>query len=337
MYNTREVEDNITFDKILSKVNDYYIYCYYLGREIKFNKPISSPFRKDVHPSWSIYKNKKGIIVYRDFATGESGNVVSLVQKLYDLKFPEALKKIWKDVIVNKSVSWRKATDKLETKLAKESGNLIEIKKKNFTKLDIDYWEEYGISKDTLKHYNVYPISTFWVNKLQSFNYSKEEPMYAYCIYDKYKIYRPLSKRIYKWRNNCTSFDVQGLEQLVDKSDLLIITKSLKDVMVLYELGYHAIAPQSELSSIPKIIMDHLKLRFKDIIIIFDYDEGGIQGAKKLSEKYSIPYKFIPKHYYDLYQIKDISDFIKEFGKESTLKMLKELLDEFKKSEPKSS
>ena len=326
MYNTREVEDNITIDKILSLVNDYYIYCYYLGKEIKINKPINSPLRKDKHPSWSLYRNKKGLLIYKDFATGESGNVINLVQLLFELKYHEALKKVWQDIIVHKSISFRKATDKFEAQ--NETKNLIEVKKKNYTDKDLEFWGKYNISKETLKLYKVFPINTFWINEMQYFNYTEKEPMYAYSIYDRFKIYRPYSKRLEKWRNNCSSFDIQGLEQLCETGDLLIITKSLKDVMVLYELGYNSIAPQSEVSSIPKIIMDHLRIRFKTIIILFDYDEGGIQGSLKLSDKYSIPRTFIPKHYLDLYQIKDISDFIKEFGKDKTLEMLKELLNE---------
>lgn len=326
MYNTRTAEDNITFDKIVNLVDDYYIYCYYLNKVIPINKPMSSPFRKDHHPSWALYRDRKGITRHRDFATGESGNVVDLVRQLENLKYRDALQRIWNDVIVGKHVSLRKATDTLPKS---EGENIIEIKRKNYTDNDMLFWGKYHITKDTLKLYKVYPISTYWVNDIQAnFYYTEKEPMYAYSIYDRYKIYRPHSRRTEKWRNNCSSFDVQGMEQLADNGDLLIITKSLKDVMVLHELGYNAIAPQSENSSIPKVIMDHLKLRFKNIIILFDYDDGGILGSQKLSEKYSIPYKFIPKHYLDLYSIKDVSDFVKEFGKEQTLTMLKELLDE---------
>ena len=73
--------------------------------------------------------------------------------------------------------------------------------------------------------------------------------------------------------------------------------------------------------------MDEMKARFKNIIIFFDYDEGGEKGAKKLSKKYNIPYKFISKHYLDLYSIKDISDFRKEMGEQETIKLLKELFN----------
>jgi hypothetical protein len=327
MYNTRAVEENITLEKILKKVNDYYIYCYYLGKEIPINKPMSSPFRRDTNPSWALYRDRKGVLRYRDFATGESGNIVDLVRKLDNLKYYDALQKIWNDLVVRQELPILRNYSIAVLKAEME--NTIEIKRKNYTDNDILFWGKYYITKDTLKLYKVYPISTYWVNEIQSsFFYTEQEPMYAYSIYDKYKIYRPHSKRMEKWRNNCSAFDIQGIEQLADNGDLLIITKSLKDVMVLYELGYNAIAPQSENSSIPKVIIDHLKLRFKKIIILFDYDDGGIQGSQKLSEKYSIPYKFIPKHYLDLYLIKDVSDFIKEFGKEQTLVMLKELLDE---------
>jgi len=327
MYNTREAEKNITFDKILKLVDDYYIFCFYLGRAIPLNKPICSPLRRDKHPSWSLYRNGKGIVKYKDFATGDTGNIIDFLQRTENLRYYETLQKIWNDIILRKSVSLRKKTDLLV--IPDEKKNVIEIKRKNYTEKDILFWNKYGITKDTLKLYKVFPISTFWMNEIQgNFFYTEKEPMYAYSIYDKYKIYRPYSRKSDKWRNNCSSFDIQGIEQLPDDGDLLIITKSLKDVMVLYELGYNAIAPQSENSSIPKVIMDHLKLRFKNLLVIFDYDEGGIQGSKKLSEKYTIPHTFIPKHYLDLYLIKDISDFIKEFQKEQTLTMIKELLDD---------
>jgi hypothetical protein len=328
MYNTKQAENNITFDKILNLVDDYFIYCYYIGRVVPINKPISSPLRNDKNPSWSLHRDKKGVLRYKDFATGEGGNIIDFVKKLEGLKYHEALKKIWKDVILKKHVSLRKVTDPL-VKAQSEETTIIRIKKKNFTEKDILFWSKYHITRDTLKLYEVNPIYTFWLNETQSsFYYTDAEPMYAYSIYDRYKIYRPHSKRQYKWRNNCSSFDVQGMEQLSENGDLLIITKSLKDVMVLHELGYNAIAPQSENSSIPKVIMDHLKLRFKRIVILFDYDEGGIQGSLKLSERYNIKRMFICLPYLNIYGIKDVSDYIKEFDKESTLIMLKQLLDE---------
>lgn len=289
---------------------------------------MSSPFRNDTHPSWSIFRSNVGRLMWKDFATGDSGDSVKFVQTLFDLTYKQTLQKIWDDLIKDHGLRPipRKVQSAEKISIPK---TIIGIKRKYFTKADDEYWGQYGINRNTLKHFNVYPIETFWTNdKPGTLTYSPTSPLYAYKIYDKFKIYKPYaSNRANKWRNNCSSFDMQGLEQLPETGELLIITKSLKDVMVLYDHGYIAVAPQSEQSPIPKSIMENLKSRFKKIIIFFDYDEGGLQGAKKLSEKYDIPSIFIPLHYLEIYGAKDISDFKKEMGENKTSKLLKELFD----------
>jgi DNA primase len=269
--------------------------------------------------------------MYKDFATGETGNVVKFVQKLFDIKYHDALNKIWKDLISTSKVKQYKPKTEV---VVKDPKKLIGIKRKNFCQSDRDYWSPYGLDKETLKKFGVCPIESFWVNEIkQPFVYTEECPMYAYKVFDKFKIYRPYSKnRLDKWRSNCGQYDIQGWEQLIHNGDLVIITKSLKDVMVLYKLGYNAIATQSENSSIPKILIDNLKARFKEVIIFFDNDKPGIEAAKKLSEKYNLKYTYLPIEYYDLYKVKDISDTIKELGVEVAKEKIKEILNETKES-----
>jgi len=329
MYDTTKVTDEVTYEKILKYVDEYQIYSHYLGYNLKVNKPMSSPFRTDKHPSWSIFRNKVGNLLWKDFATGEAGNVITFVQKLFDLKFNKALEKVWEDIIAGKELKPKIKSIKPAERVSIPS-TIIGITRKYFTKADDEYWEQYGIDREILKYFNVFPIQTFWVNGEPSgFTYNKDNPIYAYKIYDKFKIYRPYAKvRKNKWRNNCSSYDLQGLEQLPDSGDLLIITKSLKDVMTLHSLGYTSVAPQSEQSTIPKKIMDNLKQRFKKIVIFFDYDDGGVEGAKKLSKRYNLKSVFIPKHYLEIYKVKDISDFRKEMSKEKTIELLKELFKE---------
>lgn len=323
VYDTRKVTDNITMDKILNLTSEQIIYEYYLGRPIKINKPISSPFRKDKNPSWSIFRGRKGDLINIDFATGETGNVISFVKQLLGLNYGQALNTIWKDIIQNDKVIKRPNKKEIPNCTTTRIG----IKRKNFTKTDDDYWKQYNISRDTLKHFDVTPISKFWVNEIESIlSYDKDNPMYAYKVFGKFKLYRPhsLTKKD-KWRSNCGIYDIQGLAQLPDKGELLIITKSLKDIMVLYEYGYTAVAPQSEQASIPTSLMENLKGRFDKIIIFFDYDNGGLTGAMKLSEKHNVEYTFIDKFYLDIYGIKDISDFTKEMSDNKTKQLLKQL------------
>jgi hypothetical protein len=67
-------------------------------------------------------------------------------------------------------------------------------------------------------------------------------------------------------------------------NDVLIITKSLKDVMVFYEFigdRYDVIAPHSETYILQRLLKSSLQSTDK-IIIIYDFDLAGVTGANKL-------------------------------------------------------
>ena len=55
------------------------------------------------------------------------------------------------------------------------------------------------------------------------------------------------------------------------------------------------------------------------MIIFYDNDTPGLVQAKKYSEQYNLPYIYLP-----LDGPKDISDYYKAFGKEATIKILKQ-------------
>jgi hypothetical protein len=328
MYNLRIVTDKVTFEKITNILNEVDIYSYYAGRKIELNKPTKSPLRSDNNPSFSIFRGRNGRVMYKDFGTNSSGDVIKFVQEINGgLKYNEALDLVWKDLVSNGT--GKKPTPKYET-VATPPKKEIAIARKYFTKTDDDYWGEYGIDRKQLSKYNVYPISSFWVNGIKSpFAYTSTNPMYAYKIFNKFKIYRPkTTNKAEKWRTNCTPYDVQGFQQLPESGDLLIITKSLKDVMVLDLFGYTAIATQGETSNLPRAIFDHLKYRFKKIVIFYDNDPPGIEGAKKLCEKFNIDSVYVPLNNYVMYGVKDISDFRKEMGVTKTKEVLKELFEE---------
>lgn len=60
---------------------------------------------------------------------------------------------------------------------------------------------------------------------------------------------------------------IQGARQISkDGDDLLIVQKSMKDVMLLYEFGVQSIAPMSENTSLSEKVIEKLKTKFKRII-----------------------------------------------------------------------
>lgn len=137
--------------------------------------------------------------------------------------------------------------------------------------------------------------------------------MYAYKVYNNFKIYRPLADKYTKWRNNLTENDIQGFKQLPKTGDILIITKSMKDVMCLYEMGIPAISPSSESTFIPDKALNQLKKRFKTILICFDRDEVGCKYLRKISLKTGLKPFLVHKKW----KAKDISDAIKANSFES--------------------
>lgn len=329
IYDTSKILEVLTLEEILKHTTEYDIYFHYLGSKFEVGRVMSSPFRKDLKPSFGVFKSSTSTaLLWKDQATGEIGNVVTFVRKFNNLYHnKQALKLIWYEVVKGNLSTSDKGAMILEN--LKTTKTIISIKRKNFTEVDDEYWNQYHIDRNILKRFNVFPISFFWINDIiQSFIYTKESPMYAYKIFNKFKIYRPLSKlKKDKWRTNCSSLDLQGYEQLPETGDLLILTKSLKDVMVLYNLGYNAIALQSENDHLDKDIYESLCERFKNIVIFFDNDDPGIKSAVKLSEKYDMRYIHLDSVLHTVYNIKDISDYIKDFGWVSTVDCMNCLLN----------
>lgn len=321
LYNTEKIlhSNRITKEDILEKVSEYTIFSKYIGN-IKIGAVYNSPLREDKNPSFGIFvSNRDKALLYKDMANGDCGDVFKFVKKLFNYsKYSEVYNRIYEDM--NLSFASKMMYTKKEYKIKETK---ISVTRKKMSKDDFDFWLKFGITKETLKLYNVDSISSYFANGIIKAKYTKEEPMYSYKVFNKFKIYKPLSKKLDKWRGNLSSFDIQGFEQLPETADLLIITKSLKDVMVLYEMGYNAISPPSESTIIPEIIIKNLKSRFKKIIMFYDRDAAGVIFTRKMVKLYGFDFIFINKKY----KTKDISDLVKKLGYAKALTIFDEMIN----------
>jgi len=313
-YDTLRAE--MTFDKLLEYVTEYDIFSYYLGHNFQIGSVFNSPFREDKKPSFSIFRSDNfNILLYKDFATGNTGDCIEFVRLVLNLTRKAAIKQVYEDLILNKKVN--KITP-IEKEPKRTSNKSIEISKRDFNKYDLEYWGRFGITKKTLNKFNVNPINSYWVNgTLSPYTYRIIDPAYAYRIFDKYKIYRPFSVD-YKFISNATSYDLFGWEQLPKHNETIVITKSLKDLMVLDIHGVTAIAVQGEGHTIPKEILNELHNRFNKIIIFYDRDKAGLSCTRKLVKKYGFDFRFIHKKY----KVKDIAELREKYGKEETEKAI---------------
>lgn len=321
MYDSSRIKqqnDIITLDDILSKVTEYDIYSRYIGH-FKIGLIYNSPFRKDKNPSFGIFYSKKsGRLLFKDHGTGECGDVIKFVSLYTGItNYNDILNQIVKDLnITNNTVLKASKEYKIPTE------TVIGVVRQDWTDIDKQYWSQFGITIDTLKKFNVSSIKYYLCNGIVKAIYKDTNPMYAYKVYNHFKIYRPLADKYTKWRNNLTEIDIQGYEQLPESGNLLIITKSLKDVMCLYEMGYTAISPSSESTFIPDKVLKQLKKRFKRILICFDRDVSGVKNMRKISLKTGLNGFLVHKKY----KSKDISDAVKNNGFEEIKNWLNKTL-----------
>ena len=319
MYNKEKAKKPIyTLDWILSKVTEYDIYASYLG-EFKVGLIYNSPFREDKNPSFGIYYSKRNQkLLFKDHGTGQCGNVIKFVSLItgktnYD--------DILEDIVNHMHITSRTKLDSSKHYIPSQN-TIIGVVRQDFTETDKKYWSQFNISLETLKMYHVSSIKYYLCNGIVKGIYKDDNPMYAYKVYNHFKIYRPLADKYHKWRNNLEQNDIQGYEQLPETGELLIITKSLKDVMCLYEMGIPAVSPSSESTFIPNKALEVLKKRFKRILICFDRDNPGIKNMRKISLKTGLNCFLVHKKF----KAKDISDAVKLNGFEVVKNWLKHYL-----------
>lgn len=304
----------------------------YLGYSINYRKKFTNPFRKDKNPDCMFVKGYSRLF-FTDYARPEySGDCFKMCALYYGLSIPgdfyEVCRHINQDFnlgLGDGNNSSLKALDRKEVipyvgSPHQESYSDIKVRVRNFSDYDLAYFAKYNITKERLEEYNIYRGESVWINGTLFYHYQETDLCFVYVFNDGFKIYKPFGYND-KWR--CNSLQIQGYEQLPEKGDLLFITKSMKDILVLRNLGFYAVAPQAEGYPIPENVMNELKQGFKRIIVFYDNDEAGVKNSIKITETYNIGYFNIPKYF----NTKDPSDFVEMYNEEELLHLIKQKID----------
>lgn len=324
-------KEDLTEENIFKYINQYDIFYYYIENFEDIGIRFCSELREDHDPS-CVVNEHEGLLYYKDFGDGTTTNCIGYVKLLLGLDYPQALEQISVDFDLGLHINERTPfkDHKGEHYISKsprirKSPTIIQVRTRSWNRgIDKNYWKDrYGISCSTLREYQIYPVDRVWLNGRIFMVEGKKDPIYAYRFREyTYKIMRPFSDSL-KWMSNTTKRDIQGLDQLPWIYNILVITKSMKDVLVLRGLGIPAVAPQSETEVITKKDMDHLRKRFKNIILLFDNDRTGIESSKKYQEVY--PFIIPERIPYDL-KCKDISEVVMYHGISRAKKLCKDLI-----------
>ena len=324
-------EPKITKGYLLSKYSEETYMEYYLGIKVKKGL-FRSPLRQDNTPTCSFYRNKSGELIFHDFSGDFYGNFINVVMRKFNVGYYKAIDIIAKDFGFIRG-EYEVKVKESETKLKKSDPANIRVEIKEFTKKELSWWKEYGVTKEILKKFHVYSCKNIFLNG-ELVNTNNNNLIFGYYGGKKdkkelWRIYFP-GRTTYRFLTNWPSKKIQGFTELPKDGKLLVITKSMKDCMTLYSLGIPAIAPNSEHIFINDNMLNDLKKRFKYIVVMYDNDLPGISNMRKIKKKHpELLYYFIPRKY----DVKDISDFYKKYKKKKTLELIKETILLFKSYE----
>lgn len=327
----------LTKELILSKFSEEQIMEYYLHIPIKHGL-FRSPLRDDKNPTCSLFRNNKGVLMFKDFATNQCLDICGVVQNIFNCDYFEALNIIANDFGIIQNNSLKKNKGKINSnpiKIEDKELSKIQVEIKEFSELELKWWGKYGITKEILKKFNVYSCKHVFLNDQLCASSQQHCPIYGYfggiitqnkMKFELWRCYFP-KRKSYRFITNWSSKKIQGFDQLPKNGKLLVITKSLKDCLSMYSCGITAIAPNSENLFISDKILTELKNRFKYIVVFYDIDIPGISNMRRIKKSYpELNYFFIPRKY----QAKDFSDFHAKYGRKKTLEIIKKYISKLK-------
>jgi len=308
-------------EEIIQRVDEYTLYCHYLGYDPDPFTKYTSPYRVDLHPSFGVFHAKRipnREFAWKDQATGECGDIFTLVKYIYGYSCKrQAIARIASDFSLGPRIAEdpRKIKQKV---LQQKDPTEIRCVYRKLKDYDLKWWLRYHIDQALLEMYKVRPISCYWTYPTQSVpKFPPKGLGYDYGIGTHHKLYFPLAEKDFKFRNDLVpERDLEGFSQLRYHTDTLIITKSLKDVMLLRSFDYDAVAPMGEHTVVHEEFLRYFESKYQRIYTLFDND------GKHAGEKYPYPLLQVPLASGE----KDPTDYCKRYGAASTRELLSQLI-----------
>lgn len=286
--------------KDIAHIPTSWAYKYYMGlsswhptNDSDSNVLVSSPFRTDHNPSFSIYwVESLNQYKWKDHSDGATGGIIDLVKILFNLK---NLTEIYEKLIND----YNSDHDSIKGKIySSNDPDFTPTKKllfedKGWRTQDYEYWLRYGVQSQLLKNYCIRPIKTTWANSgiTPTYNHLRWKAGLRYGFFTKkgqlYKVYAPTSTD----KHTTVMTHQPGIEQLEYVKPNLIIVSSMKDLLVFKTLGFktfEVVASQSENTLFPSDVMANFKLMYDRVFVMMDNDTPGIKSSKRWAEKFDI-------------------------------------------------
>lgn len=320
---------------ILQRVDEYTLYCNYLGFQPQLGRKYHSPVRiKDLHrgdgdPSFAIFVNKYGDAEYhwKDHGTTLHGDIFDMIALMHEGETRyQSYVRVNRDFKLgfdDESMTGKPLPPKILLFPApnKRPPITIRIKSKEYTETAIKFWLQFGVLPQSLLKYDARLVDFYYIDQYLK---SPRFLTFAYKIGTEYKIYIPHAERKDKFRNSYNPSVIEGWDQLPPTGHLVIITKSMKEVMYFdSQFSIPAVAGKSENTFVGLDKILELKERFTHVVVLLDNDEPGIRASMHYQINNSLPAVMIPQSSGS----KDPTDHYRDHGKETNHLLINNLLN----------
>ncbi|MBF6641804.1 hypothetical protein IVB69_09970 [Flavobacterium sp. J49] len=294
-------------DKILSQTTQEDIYLHYLGiPSFPKNMRVSNPFTdKDKNPSFHFYYDGDVLKYKGHNESSRNGDVWQFVADLNQLDCKTDFVKVCSTIAIDINIDleinqnsvkppYPAKKEVLQTSnqsIAKDktSSKTLTVTKREFTALDLEYWEKLGIAKAVLEKYNVSSISSYcWSGKKPI--YTKNGSVAFVIELDgQIKLYIPFQPDIGVKKNVLPAFKsgIFGFEQLgTEKKEIIIICAGEKDTIIANSRGFNAVTFGSESGNPKPEQIELLQKRCTHLFVCYDNDEAGEKGRNALVKRF---------------------------------------------------
>lgn len=294
---------------------------------------VCSPLRDDNNPSFST-KQYGDNIKWSDFGAGLIGkSCYDFIMEAENCDFKAALSKA-KGILQNEEKASQKRSN-TATRAIKDNTLEVMVTKK-WESWELDYWKDFGITKEQLESDLTFPLRILKVNNVFKSTSTKDNPKFVYylggTVGESFKVYSPKDKD-FKWISN--RLDLVDYENPTQgKHKNLIVLSSRKDKQVFDNMGLPFDTTSSLSESNFKGIIKQINNDFKHysgIYSLFDFDDRGLEFAQQLY--FQSEFKIKPiifgniLNYLSTISVKDIAELKRHGDKE----LLKLITDEIKR------
>lgn len=300
-----KIERMISKEDILRHTTTYDILdhftSHYREGQLKPGKHFQNPLidRTQRTPSFNIYRSSTGQYMYKDFATGHGGTAFDFVMEKYGLNLSQACKYIAQRLGIEKGEMEVEEQFKPEPQIEADERNYdFKTYPKQWSRHELAFWEQAGITRPILDFLRIRPLKRFWAfnrfNKQYEIKARFDNPIFEYVQNGWSKIYLPFANPKYTSKfytlGRKDPYYIFGIDQLPYSDSMLAIVGGEKDVAAWWANVGSAICFNSEEAN-PENYPNFLDIiysgRFERILFVYDNDETGIRQMKRMTEKFN--------------------------------------------------